>query len=124
MITVYADENYYKDSYLCGRAAVITSAFEYYVRSASQLIRQHTYSNINENSVPDSVKLCCCELAELLYKSEDFEKKHGETSSESVQGWSKSFESKQERQKALNVAARNCIYKWLGGTGLLFAGVK
>ena len=31
----YADEEYYKNEYLCGKEAVINAAFDFYARSAT-----------------------------------------------------------------------------------------
>lgn len=47
-MTAYADENYYKTEYLCGRKAVITSAFAYYAREATLIINAYTGSNIDD----------------------------------------------------------------------------
>lgn len=120
----YADEEFYKTAYLCGKEAVITTAFDYYAQQSSQKIRAYTYGNINENNVPECVKMCCCELAELLFRGELSEQQNGGISSESVQGWSKSYESSEARRSALSNAEKSCIYKWLSGTGLLYAGVR
>lgn len=123
-MTAYADENFYKTEYLSGKEAVITTAFEYYARQASQIIKQHTYGNVSEDNVPECVKMCCCELAELAFRDESSEAQNGGISSESVQGWSKSFESTEARKTALQNAQKACIYKWLSGTGLLYRGVR
>lgn len=120
----YADEEFYKNTYLCGKEAVITTAFDYYTRQSSQKIRSYTYGNIDENNVPECVQMCCCELAELLFRDELSEQQNGGVSSESVQGWSKSYESAENRKSALCNAEKSCIYKWLSGTGLLYAGVR
>lgn len=120
----YADEEFYKSEYLAGRKAVITTAFPYYARSATQYIKQFTGRNVDENNVPECVKMCCCEIAELIYRDERTEAENGGISSESVQGWSQSYESTETRKTALSSAQRACVYKWLSGTGLLFSGVR
>lgn len=120
---IFASEDDYK-AYLSGRKAVITAAFSFYSRQASQIIKQHTFDNIDENNIPDEVKMCCCELAEMIYSDERSEQKNGGVSSESVQGWSKSYEDTESRKTALRSAQRDCIYKWLGNSGLLFSGVR
>lgn len=120
----YADENFYKTEFLCGKKAVITTAFEYYARFASQIIDCYTHGNIGSENIPECVKLCCCELAEMIYRDEQSEKKNGGVSSESVQGWSKSYEDTESRRTALKIAQRDCVYKWLGDSGLLYSGVR
>lgn len=120
---IYASEADYKE-YLSGREAVINTAFLFYARQASQKIQQYTFNNIDENNIPAEVKMCCCEISENLYRSELVDKKSGGASSEAVAGWSKSYESAESRKNALDKSVRDCIYKWLGDTGLLYSGVK
>lgn len=123
-MTIYADKHFYEATYLGGKEAVITTAFEYYARQASQIIKQHTYGNVSEDNVSECVKMCCCELAELIFRDESFQAQSSGVSSESVQGWSKSFESTEARKIALHNAQMECIRKWLSGTGFLYCGVR
>lgn len=120
---IFASETDYKE-YLDEHEAVIPAAFSFYARQASQIIKQYTFTNIDENNISAEVKMCCCEIAENLYCSELVDKKSGGASSEAVAGWSKSYESAESRKNALDKAVRDCIYKWLGDTGLLYSGVK
>lgn len=124
-MTVYADYNYYTTEYLAGKSAAVTAAdFPYYAKQASALIDQYTFGNINTEDVPEAVKNCCCELTEQSYKANTSESagKAG-ISSESVQGWNVSYESSEARKTAIKSAQRECIYKWLSNTGLLYSGV-
>ena len=124
-MTTYADYTFYSVHYLVGRtAAMKESAFPYYAMQASSEIDRSTFGNINPNNIPEKVRLCCCELAEIIYAYDvsQAKQKHG-LASESVQGWSQSYESTEARQKALQCDMRNTVYKWLIGTGLLFSGV-
>lgn len=125
-MTVYADYDFYNDEYLQGRAPAVTQdEFAFYARSASKLIDIYTFGNIDSADVPDEVRLCCCELVEHIYKAD-----HSETSgkdglaSESTMGWSQSYESTTSRKEAAENVQRSCVYKWLSGTGLFFAGVR
>ncbi len=123
-MTVYADNNFYTDEYLAGKSAAVTAAdFPYYARQASAVIDRYTHGNIDSADVPEQVKYCCCELAELMFHDEFSEKNNGGVSSESVQGWSKSYESTENRKTALAASQRKCVYKWLSNTGLLYSGV-
>lgn len=124
-MTVYAEYNFYTSEYLAGKSAAVTAAdFPYYARQASTLIDQYTHGNIDAENVPDQVRYCCCELAEQMYAADTSEasQKDG-ISSESVQGWSQSYESSEMRKTALRSSQRECIYKWLSNTGLLYSGV-
>ncbi len=122
-MAIYADENFYKKEYLQGKAAAITAAFPYYFREASQVIKKYVLDNIDDENLPEEVRMCCCEIAELAYKRDQSEQSDG-VSSESVQGWSKSYESTESRRNAFDKAVRECIYKWLSGTGLLYRGIR
>lgn len=120
---IYADEDYYKKEYLQGKVAVITAAFPYYSREASQVIKKYVFDNIDDENPPEEVRMCCCEIAELAYKRDQSAQSDG-VSSESVQGWSKSYESTESRRNAFDKAIRECIYNWLSSTGLLYRGIK
>lgn len=120
----YADEEYYKNEYLCGKEAVINAAFDFYARAATAEIKRFTGRNIDEGNIPDFVKNCCCELAETIYTHEKTTADCSGKSSESVGGWSVSYESKEQTEANFNNAVSDCIYKWLSGTGLLFSGVR
>ncbi|MBQ9898110.1 MAG: hypothetical protein IJM44_01485 [Ruminococcus sp.] len=125
-MTVYADYSFYTDEYLAGRSAAVTAAdFQYYARQASAVIAQYTHGNIKADDIPDEVKMCCCELVETMHAADTSEaaQKPG-VSSESVQGWSQSYESTEARKTALRGLQRDCIYRWLSNTGLLYSGVR
>ncbi|GAB5081331.1 hypothetical protein Osc1_05040 [Hominimerdicola sp. 21CYCFAH17_S] len=122
---VYADYSFYIDDYLCGRKEVLNLAgYIYYARAASLLIQKYAGGNINEDDVPDCVKMCCCELAEFICKNEQLRDQQGMVSSESVGGWSRSYESTEVRNAAIDKNTHDIIYKWLSGTGLLYRGVR
>ena len=124
-MTVYADYTYYTTEYLAGKSAAVAAAdFPYYAKQASAVIDQYTYGNVNAESVPEEVKNCCCELVEQSYKADTSESagKAG-ISSESVQGWSVSYESSEARKTATQNAQKDVIRKWLYNTGLLYSGV-
>ena len=125
-MTVYADYNFYTDEYLAGRSETVTEAdFAFYAREASRVIDEYTFGNIDPDDVSEEVRLCCCELAEAGFKAEHSEaaKKDG-IASESVTGWSQSYERSESRREASRRAQRDIIRKWLSGTGLLYSGVR
>lgn len=121
----YADEMFYVNKYTVeGREAVITAAFPYFARLATQEIKRYTGDNVNEYDIPEEVSMCCCEIAELACRQEQSDGQNGGVSSESVQGWSKSYESTESRRQAFDTAVKECIYKWLSGTELLYRGLR
>lgn len=122
----YADENFYTQSYLCGKEAVITTAFDFYSRKASTVIRTFTGNNIdeNENNIPECVRMCCCELAEMLFRYEKL--LNGNTTgmtSQHIGDLSVNYESSENLRKSQSDEIRQIIYRWLSGTGLLYRGV-
>lgn len=122
-MTAYADYNFYQSEYLSGKAAVIPSeAFGHYAKKASAHINQHTFGDIGEN-VPEAIKLCCCELAELFYKSESSPTADGLVN-EKVGDFSRSYESGTTAIKELPRQISGIIRSWLADTGLLYHGGK
>lgn len=122
-MTAYADENYYKSEYLNGRKAVITSAFAYYAREATIIINTYTCSNIDDTKeIAEHVKLCCCEIAELMFKADNMSDSEGITS-EKVGDVSRSYEGADMRRKQLNRNIKSAVYKYLADTDLLYRGV-
>lgn len=121
---IFADFSFYTAKYLSGREAVINTAFSHFARLATQEIKRYTCDNVNESDVPEEVSMCCCELAEMIFRQEQFNNQTEGVTSESVQGWSKSYESTDNRKQAFDTAVRECVYKWLSGTGLLYRGLR
>lgn len=120
----YADESYYTNEYLCGKEAVINAAFDFYARAATAEIKQFTGRNVDEGNIPPCVKNCCCELAETIYTHEKTAADISGKSSESVGGWSVSYENREQSETIYRNTITDCVYKWLSGTGLLFAGAR
>ena len=119
-MTAYADNSYYEE-YLCGKEAVINTAFDFYAKKATQHIRQHTFNNIDENDIPTCVKECCCAVAEILFTYNNSNTVSGITS-EKVGDMSVSYENTAERITNLNKNIKSCIAMHLSGTGLLYRG--
>ena len=121
-MTVYADSDFYTREYLSGRQAVISPAvFPYYARKASSYIDQYTFDGIDADNVPDVVKMCCCELAETLFRLEN-SPSFGGVTSERVGDISRTYESGEVKQQSLNVSIKNVVHAWLLNTGLLYRG--
>lgn len=118
---IYATQDYYTNTYLQGRTAIVSVAFPYYARSATMLIKQYTGTNIDELDISDEVKMCCCELAEQVYSFET--KSNVNVTSERVGDYSVSYENGENAQSAYETKTQDIIYKWLAGTGLLYRGL-
>lgn len=73
------------------------SSFKRLSIEASAYIKRNTYNKIDENNIPDEVKLCTCSLADKLKK---YEKKKGKVS-ESVGSWSVNYQNSAEDENEL-----------------------
>ena len=118
----YADENFYKSKYLCGKQTLITAAFDYYAREATKIIQQYTFNRIDTDNFTDEVKMCCCAVAELIFNAEQTDNKN--VSSATVGDVSESYESAESRRQLLSKKIKVAINMWLADTGLLYRGVR
>ena len=118
-MTNYADYAYYTDTY---KGAVIDAAsFDSYAAKATQTIKLYTFNRIVDDNIPEEVKMCCCELAEYLYKQDN--KDHDEdVQSEKKGEWSNTYVSGKEAEEIRQIKIREIIYNWLAMTGLLYRG--
>lgn len=125
-MTVFADGNFYEGEYLRGKQAVIDAAcFDYYILNSTMKIKQYTFDNIDESAdVPEEVKMCCCEVAELMYAEDRRQSETNGVLSESVGNWSKSYESGEKTEQMLERKIKAAVCKWLSNTGLLYCGVS
>jgi len=114
----YADYAYYTDTY---KGAVLDAAsFPLYAQKATQMIKLHTFNRIKEDNIPDEAKMCCCELAEEIYK---YEKENaGNIASEKVGEYSVSYVDKEKAEAQHRGKCKEIIYNWLINTGLLYRG--
>lgn len=120
----YADLNFYESEYLCGREAVIaTASFDFYAKQATQEIKKFAGWNIDEANIPEAVKLCCCELAEMIFNAEKQQTQSAGKTSETVGSWSVSYEEQTATLQSCKDKTKEIVFKWLTGTGLLYAGV-
>ena len=114
----YADYAYYTDTY---KGAVLDAAsFPLYAQKATQNIILHTFGRIPENNVPEAAKMCCCELAEEMYKHDKGDV--GNIASEKVGERSVSFVDKEKAEAIFWGKCTSIIYNWLATTGLLYRG--
>lgn len=121
---IYADEKYYESEYLMGRKPVIRTGFEFYARQASHVIDMYTFGRIKGlPDIPESVRLCCCELAEVIFQKEKQNREANGKTSEKVGTYSVSFSSATEARQEANQEQRGIVMEWLADTGLCYQGV-
>lgn len=108
----YADETFYKDEYLQGRTAVITSGLSFYLQKSTNIINKYIGTVITD--ITDEVKMCCCEVADLLFS----ETLRDNKTSENNDGYSVTWDlSKTSEKKVVSI-----ISTWLDNN-YLYAGV-
>ena len=130
----YAEQKYSVSGYLLGRSPAVPEAvFPYWEKQAERIIDQYTFDRVKRDNglVSDMVRDCACELAELLYAADSVSQQTlqqggaGPLVSYSNDGESGTFDLSQsvytESGKAAKI--REIIYRYLGSTGLLYAGV-
>ena len=121
---IYADEAFYNEIYLLGKKPVISSGFLFYARQASMIIDRYTFGRLDYvENVPEAVMMCCCELAEAVFQSEDQQNKSDGKISEKIGTYSVSFASAKEATDAAAERQRAIVMKWLEDTGLCYQGV-
>lgn len=117
-MTTYADYTYYTDTY---KGAVLDAAsFPLYALKSTQKIKLHIFDRVDKDNASDEVKMCCCELAELIYKHE--KEDNGNVASEKVGEYSISYVDKQKIESAFRGQCIEIIYNWIADTGLLYRG--
>ena len=118
---IYADFDFYKTQYLCGAKEKITfTDFNFYARKATLEIDRQTFNRIPKDNISENVKMCCCEVAEILYQNKDV---NISVSSESLGDQSTTFYSLEEREKATKNSIKKAVSSWLISSGYLFRGV-
>ncbi len=124
-MNIYADAEFYSKEYLEGRKAVLEpNCIASYLRKAQRVLKTFTFDNIDESTaIPYEVKMCVCEIAEILYREDQRDIDRGGVTSESVVGWSKSYEGSEQAEKNKQKRIKDCVYMWLSDTGLLYCGV-
>lgn len=125
-MTVYADVNFFLNNYNApgggDASSALAVAFPKYARKASTIINQYTRGNIDVEHIPEEVKLCCCELAETLYKASQTKASKEGVTSERVGDLSVSYESAESQRAAMPKMIKSIIYSWLADSGLLYTG--
>lgn len=115
--------NYYKETYL-GDIIPSENDFKRAVRDA-RVILQHMVHMDPPEELKDSVHMCLCEAAELIYQSGSRKKKHEgrEIQSENIDGYSVTYTSSADSE-TVEMQVYGVIRKHLARTGLLYLGVN
>lgn len=126
---MYADYDYYVESYLLGRQPTIPEkTFRYYEKHAEKEIDRVTFKRVKGmKETPEEVKDCVCDVAELLYKAEQYggSDAPGPLASYGNDGETGTYDLSQsvytEEGKCKKI--KEIIGRHLGNTGLMYLGV-
>ena len=122
----YADENFYLNQYLLGKGALIpTDALPYWLMQASIKINRRTFGRAGElEEIPKEVSMCCCAVAEQLYRFESAKGENGMIlQSYGNDGETATYKTTDMSEMALSDQVSSTINEWLMPTGLLYCGV-
>lgn len=126
MITV--DFSFYKEKYF-GTLIEEEQKFRQPIMKANTYLRQNMYMNPSEEDM-ELVKLCLCEVSEMIYQDDVNKREHGgrEIQSENTDGYSVSYATEAEAGKiavnSLQIKIYEVIQRYLAHTGLLYLGVE
>lgn len=110
-MTVYADYNYYVNSY--GGKSVSEDDFAALAAKASAQIDKLTSGRAAEHAADERLQNCCCEMCEAL---QGFDSSGAVVQSETVGSWSRSYGNVgniSESKCAQNICARWLPADWL-----------
>lgn len=117
----WADYEYYLDAYLGGKDPLIPAQdFYFWARNAAAHIMAFT-GTLPE--IDDTAKLCCCEVAELLWRDDHATGGADGITSEKTGDLSVTYDSGEARAAVLSCRVRGCVYKYFADTGLLYRGL-
>lgn len=85
-------------------------------------MKEYTFDNIDETvEFAEEVQMCCCEIAEHLYKQDN--KDHEDNVQSEKKGeWSTSYVTGKEAMDINESKILEIVYNWLAITGLLYRG--
>lgn len=118
---------FYQESY--GGNLVPEKSWERVLRKAEGYLNRVMHQPSRQSQL-DLVKLALCEAAELIYQDEKQRAEHGgrQVKSENTDGYSVTYAAEGESTGGTRdpLAGRiySCIRRYLGHTGLLYAGVN
>ncbi len=122
---VYADLDFYHSGYLLGREPSISDeAFPYWAMLATSEIRQRTFNRVDDmEEIPETVQMCCCEIAEKLYSVESVKDENGMIlQSYGNDGETGTYKTEELSEKQIRKSIGQIVSRWLANTGLLYCG--
>lgn len=119
---IQVDYSFYEESY-AGRIIPDEQAFKQPIMKANIYLDQCLHRKPEEKE-EQLVKLCLCEVSDLIYQEESQRQEHGgrKLQSENTDGYSISYASGEE--ESLDKRIYTVIRKYLSRTGLLYLGVN
>lgn len=131
----YADYEYYVSGYLLGRSPAVPEAeYLYWEKQARGEIDLYTFDRLKGAGavISEQVKDCTCSIAELLYRAHSVSEQAfqaggaGLLVSYSNDGESGTYDLSQSvyTEDGKKAEIRRLVYKYLGNTGLLYAGIS
>ena len=113
--------DFYLYDYLAGKDPVIPeSDFAFFARDAAAHIAAYIGT---PPEIDNTVKLCCCEVAELLWRHDHTAGGSDAVTSEKTGDLSVTYDSSEARTSVLSCRVRGCVYKYFADTGLLYRGL-
>ena len=113
--------DFYLYDYLAGKDPVIPELdFSFFARDAAAHIAAYIGT---PPEIDNTVKLCCCEVAELLWRYDHTAGGADGVTSEKTGDLSVTYDSGEARASVLSCRLRECVYKYFAGTGLLYRGL-
>lgn len=119
---IQVDYSFYEESY-AGRIIPDKQALKQPIMKANIYLDQCLHRKPEEEE-EQLVKLCLCEISDLLYQEDSQRQEHGgrKIQSENTDGYSVSYASDEE--ESLNKRIHTVIHRYLSRTGLLYLGVN
>lgn len=120
---IQVDYEFYMETY-AGQIIPDEQAFKQPIMKANIYLDQCLHRKPEENE-EQLVKLCLCEVSDLIYQEDSQRQEHGgrKIQSENTDGYSVSFVDSGE-EELLNRKLYDVIHRYLSRTGLLYLGVN
>ncbi len=130
-MVIFADYEYYKSSYLKSTTQTIDeNEYPFLALKATQLINACTFNRVSKkSSVPEEVKMCCCELVDIFYAEKmqlaaiQIDGKTAEKVGDYSVSYGVTYKDVADIESRFQSKKQECINMWLSTTGLLYGGI-
>lgn len=122
----YITENEYEKLL---EAESIPNNFNNLVIKASNYINHKTFGRIDEKNIPEQVQYVTCLIIDLINEQETKLSEIGNLKSQNIEGWSETYETREEIKKEYSQKMRTTLSTYLwdvvgkDGLPLLYCGV-